>query len=352
MEHNSRVAENEFLLSRYAIYESIADPNDHAQNERRDNKIKNVCSFSFQEFGKTLVSLLIIGFSIIACVQRYKNPKLHHTNTLHPVENDNCSLANSSDDAIHFVANKTIYMFGDSTIITYQYPQLCKALSAVQTELNETFTTCYSSKYNLTIVSTLDYSSWDKPIFDQTDFIEWTSKITNTEPDVIYFNGGLHDLHLMPYRSWNEVGNGYKNWKNAEDIVGKFVKRIKHQTNALIVFMTAHSICDRKFNDDYKIAFDDIAKNETLISQNCAKWLVNAYSLTLWDATHECIDGVFTRNGIKKLNARILNVLPKEVRVVNAFKITDSQCNHTRDARHYDSFIINKELKELFRVIR
>ena len=253
-----------------------------------------------------------------------------------------------------YQSHQTIYMFGDSTIIRHQFPQLCSYLSTKVRAINDSgLVMCESDKFNLTIVSTKSYSSWAQvDMQNKHDFVQFVANKTKTNPNFIYFNGGLHILHLIPYRTWNHgIANGYLSWKNAENVSLAFTQRMQKQSNASLIFMTSHSICDSKFNGDYQTAVQAIHKNATAFSMNCAQWLVKTHNVTLQTAMIDCANGVFTRFGINLLNQRVVKALPKTMKIVDSFAITDNECEHTNDARHYDEFIVSQELKELFRVI-
>ena len=299
---------------------------------------------SMTERMSTLKQIMrLSAFCAIIIICAYVSFKNSNIQTINQLMRETIHQTNKQTNEFVRIHDKTIYMFGDSTIMP-QYSQLCGQSYATYIDLGA-FIICKSEQYNLTVVTTEQHSNWGREFLNQ-DFIEQTSKATDTTPDVVYLNGGLHFLHFIPYRDWF-----YDIWKNAEQIVTSVVNRIRNATNATIVLMTSHSICDSKYNDGYAEAVHAIEVNATLFAQECTNRLVTQYNMTAQNATSDCVDGVFTRFGVKKLNDRILRILPKEVKVLDAFQITDNQCEHTSDARHYDPFIVKKELQELFRII-
>jgi len=236
-------------------------------------------------------------------------------------------------------AKKTIYMFGDSTMQRFQFPVICEMVAAARIPTPSPFKMCRSS--NFTIVSTKQYSSWGTSLFEN-DIIDVAMKSTHTVPDFVYFNGGLHYLHLMPVRDWdNSLNNfkGYFNWKNAENIVNNFVNQNKQHN---LIYMTSHSICENKFHSVYRDAVQAIEQNPEQIAKKC-------YNST--NSLNDCMNGTFNRAGVQRLNARVLSVLG-DVDVVDAFSITDNQCAHTNDGRHYSQNLVKEEVQELLKIVQ
>ena len=244
---------------------------------------------------------------------------------------------------------KTVYMLGDSTMISNeQFPLFCNKQKAKIILSDDEFKWCRSKDFH--IISTKKYSDWGH-IHKQTDFVKYMSNKTKTIPDVVYFNGGLHYLHLIPYRNWGVFGL----WLNAETIVNKFVNEtgefIPH--NAKIIYMTSHSICDKKYTGDYAKAVSEIKNDPELFAQSCAEFITSHFKIQKTKRVQYCMNGTFNRRGIKLLNERIINSLEKNVYILDAFNLTDNQCNHTRigDGRHYDAYIVQRELQNLLNFI-
>jgi hypothetical protein len=204
--------------------------------------------------------------------------------------------------------------------------------------------------HNLTVVSTTAYSAWGTPLFEN-NIVAAAMKSTNTVPDVVYFNGGLHYLHLIPHRQWdNNLNNnrGYYNWKNAEQLINNFVNKNKQYR---LIYMTSHSICDEKYNGSYKKAIQAIQQDATTFAKRCAVWLQKAHD-RLSNTMEDCTIGTFNRVGVQHLNSRILSSLGDDVGIVDAFALTDNKCNFTKDGRHYSESIVDAELAELLQIIK
>ena len=60
----------------------------------------------------------------------------------------------------------------------------------------------------------------------------------------------------------------------------------------------------------------------------------------------QCLASTFTRDGVARLNARLLatlGTLEADVGVVDGFGLTDGRCDETKDGRHYPA----RELAEI-----
>ena len=247
---------------------------------------------------------------------------------------------------------KTVYMLGDSTMISSkQFPLFCDNQKAKIILSDNEFKWCHSKDFH--IISTKKYSDWGH-INGQTDFVKYMSNKTKTIPDVVYFNGGLHYLHLLPFRKWGiinswNIARGFQLWLNAETIVNKFVNETRESIplNAKIIYMTSHSICDKKYTGDYAKAVSEIKNDPELFAQPCVDFLTSQFKIQKTKSVQYCMNATFNRRGIKLLNERIINSLDKNVYILDAFNLSDNQCNHTKigDGRHYDAYIVQKELQ-------
>jgi len=93
--------------------------------------------------------------------------------------------------------------------------------------------------------------------------------------------------------------------------------------------------------------------SDKLFAQSCAELLTSRRKIQKTKGVQYCMNATFNRRGIKLLNERIINSLDKNVHILDAFKLTDNQCNHTQigDGRHYDAYIVQKELHNLVNII-
>jgi len=242
---------------------------------------------------------------------------------------------------------KTVYMLGDSTMITSkQFPLFCNYQKAKIILSDDEFKWCRSKDFH--IISTKKYSDLGHI---QPDFVKYMSNKTKTIPDVVYFNGGLHYLHLLPFRKWLM----FQKWINAETIVHNFVNETREflPRKAKLIYMTSHSICDKKYIGDYAKAVSEIKNDPVLFAQSCVEFLERKFKIQKTKGVQYCMDATFNHRGIKLLNERIVKSLDKNVYILDAFNLTDNQCKHTKigDGRHYDAYIVQKELRNLVNVI-
>jgi len=250
--------------------------------------------------------------------------------------------------------NKTIYMLGDSLVNSRKgmFPLFCNNINA-KIHSNYEFKWCRSKYFH--VITTKSYSDWGH-IDNRKYFVKYISDKTKTIPDVILFDGGLHYLHLIPYRKWEiELKNGFGIWLNAETVVGNFINETKNTIqHAKIIYMTSHSICENKYIKEYSTAVSEINKDPELFAQPCAEYLLDKYNIQKPKSTQYCMNATFNRMGVQLLNRRITRSLSRDVYVLDAFNLTDNQCKHTAigDGRHYDKFIVQKELDSLLNIIQ
>lgn len=245
---------------------------------------------------------------------------------------------------------KVLYMIGDSTM-RMQFVELCEAFGNAQIATarvdNVPMRSCSISlpfNYSLLVLSSASNS-------DDFTLRAWTSHTVMSElqlagfaPDAIYFNAGLHYLHLFPCWPWNY--NSWHTWKNIESYTTSFLDSMS-ATGSELVLMTSHSICEEKYNKDCALAVTAIRKDPVKAAKPC----VDAGNFTLED----CMHGQLVRDGVKRLNGRIKGAVKtwqarthgfRIVREVDAFQITDHKCNFTGsgDGRHYRPLIYDELL--------
>lgn len=152
----------------------------------------------------------------------------------------------------------------------------------------------------------------------------------------VYFNGGLHALHIEPERRWR-----YEEWRNAETLVTGFISALKrHFEDIAVIYMTSHHVCTAKFTPREKAAMKNGAKSCTLPQ------------FPLWAVEPQCREGLMDNNGIRALNIRTLRALPAGVTVNDCYSITAGWCNATRDGVHYAKHVIEREVRSLLELLR
>ena len=172
--------------------------------------------------------------------------------------------------------------------------------------------------------------------------MDFIVKTMGTNFTHVYFNGGLHILHLEPVRHWK-----YEEWRNAETMVLEFVLALKARfRKSRLIYMTSHDICSSKLNHAYRSTLESIEANR---SQMCNR----KHALyPQWATEAECAEGLMNGPGIRALNLRSLRVLPPDVTVNDCYSITSGWCNATNDGRHYAAHVIEKEVEALLGLVR
>lgn len=245
-------------------------------------------------------------------------------------------------------------MFGDSTI-KQQFSLLCEEEGAPIVHKQGTFKFKYEECVSprLRVLTPTGYTDWGNPQVKSTpSFTKYFASITNTTPSALYFNGALHYLQLIPYRTWDmDDKDAYLTWFNTEQIVQRFLNDTLHAfAKSKIIFMTSHSICEQKFTGKYKEALKKLSRNATKFAGPCVEFLAAKKGCQRRKScVKACLDSTFNNRGVRLLNQRILAVLPAFVDVVDAWNLTKGQCEHTKlsDGRHYDKSIRRKEIKRL-----
>ena len=231
------------------------------------------------------------------------------------------------------VQNMTIFMLGDSTM-NRQAEKFCTLLNGSMRDKDQ-LKVCRSKQYNVTLVRSANVVSAgviDKNAKYVTDAI----KATNI-PDVVYFNGALHFLHLIPYRKWN-----YDEWATVEESAIEMVNNVKSMApRAHVIFMKNHAICEQKYIKGYKEMIQKMKTEPTTKWANeCVHWLMKHATESKKSAEEKCVRGIFTTNGVRDLNNRITSSIRNtfdDVAVLDLFMFTLNRCEYTKlgDGRHY-----------------
>ena len=247
-------------------------------------------------------------------------------------------------------------MLGDSTI-RHQFECLCSHGAGVISKQAGGIQYKECTTLGLQILTPKKYSDWGSTLVEpRSHFVKSFAEQTMSEPDFLYFNGGLHYLQLIPHRKWGGGGalhkNAYLVWLNAEEVVSRFLNESLEAFPALkIVFMASHSICEEKFTGAYQTALQEIHHNATQFASECVLFLEEKgfgcrHTNRCLD---QCLQSTFNNHGVSLLNRRAESVLPASARVLDAYELTKGACNHTKrgDGRHYDTKILRKEMEAL-----
>ena len=91
----------------------------------------------------------------------------------------------------------------------------------------------------------------------------------------MYFNDGLHYLHLEPARPWNLSwqDDAYSRWKYAEVLSRAFVSNAQEAfgSTVKIIFMTLHAICHEFFFGAERKSFAKFRINAMAFAQPCVE---------------------------------------------------------------------------------
>lgn len=192
--------------------------------------------------------------------------------------------------------------------------------------------------------------------------------------DLAYLNfGALHLLHMHPQVPWwwtngsnpemLKAEPNYPDWPKGEhgwngDYRGFLeLERWMHEDIKTyreiaknVVIATPNYVCDDVYRGKY-YAWTHERKDEAI--QLCTDYMKDReQKYDYWPKNNnvetQCQTGQLTADGSRNLRKRILTVAHElDVPVVDAFGITEKQCSHTRDARHYDEGLNQKMLDEL-----
>ena len=225
---------------------------------------------------------------------------------------------------------------------------------------------------------------------------------TGLKPTIIYFNGGMHLFHLYPAHAWakletsascigahppaqqalgvharaNTAGcrkktlkSAYAIWNHSEAYLAAFLDDAVETSAKLtpasevsappvLVYMSSHSVCEGKFDGPWRAALvnitSDSSQHQRRALQPCASLLMKSFRVEEEDAYRQCLGTSFSRHGVQKLNARLLNALgtwvqrhpAARVGVVKGFEITDTgsgaRCDETKDGRHYHNLVYSE----------
>lgn len=276
---------------------------------------------------------------------------------------------------------QVIFFIGDSTL-RQQMDQFCillgvslpdrspgKVITCKGTVSGTAFTLVYMGTNTL---------GWHRP-----DAIEAMSAVAG-DPTAIYFNGGLHWLHLLPIRDFTDGVDGFNVWDGAETLVPAFLSAAA-KTKATIVFMTNHWICERRFIGWYHLAISAVHWPNQGLGHACRArlehsefWGWTTFTIALVQNAFgvaseplalnttelgKCERSLHTDFGVELINARVLEAIRAwrgtaegasvPVRVVDGFSITKGRCDATgvTDGRHYAT-LIPTELKSMLQCLK
>jgi hypothetical protein len=188
--------------------------------------------------------------------------------------------------------------------------------------------------------------------------------------DIVYFNGGLHLLHLAPALPW---GSGHRHiWEDAEHILGQFLDFVWAMTPK-IMMMANHAVCEEDFTGLWKDMIDLLHQNPQHAASLCVDsvWEESLHMCSL-DQSYchfplndtifdECARSTLTHHGMMILNGRLNVVWDKWVldhqekggvfRINDAFGITDHKCLMSKDGRHYLNFV-DSEIRNLLQFVK
>lgn len=266
------------------------------------------------------------------------------------------------------LGGRTIYFIGDSTI-RQQFEELC-IISGLRKEgfmkdrnlalnpgsdvrIQDRVYLCENEDFRAVFLG-MHRHGWQTPkavrdIYNQLvihdgsgiDRLRHSSK-----PDVVYFNGALHFLHLDPYLDWK----GIKEWHETESIVNQFIDEVAGFLNpgGSLIFMRAHAICDEKYKDSYRDAVAKFNDNPVEFGKSCVEHILEKGKYPWGDSEDmltACWQSSLTSDGVARMNRRVEETIIAAVEkkqsllvgCVDGFKLTKDRCEDTEEAdgRHY-----------------
>ena len=109
----------------------------------------------------------------------------------------------------------------------------------------------------------------------------------------------------------------------------------------------AQAICEDRYNRDYARLVDQLRNDPRGYAVSCVRALRPKFPMGMdAEIRAQCLASTFTRDGVARLNARLLatlGTLEADVGVVDGFGLTDGRCDETKDGRHYPA----RELAEI-----
>lgn len=263
---------------------------------------------------------------------------------------------------------RTIYFIGDSTM-RQQFEILCIISGQEEdreflTDPNKALDPSVDKRNRVYLCENEDFRAlflgqhrhgWQTPeavedIYNQLVIHDLnTDHQHSSKPDVVYFNGALHFLHLEPFLAWR----GVEEWHEAESLVNKFVDEVAGFLNpgGSMIYMRAHAICEEKFRDSYQDAVAKFSANPIDFAQDCVKHILKKEDVGIhypWDSDEmvtACWQSTLTSDGVARMNKRVEEALLAAVEkkqslligCVDGYKLTSDRCEDTqgRDGRHY-----------------
>merc|ERR1719188_1395495 len=192
------------------------------------------------------------------------------------------------------------------------------------------------------------YHTWE-PI--EAGFVDKVVSWGYPPPTAIYVNSGLHVLRGLGPAGQNWTKQRYQEFHEYETHIASAVDRFHASSpDAKAILMLSHCICESVFFGAWGQQVADFNQNPAKAAESCASGLRNE-GVESASAQSACEDSFFLRSKIQGLNKRALEAI-KRVKtrvpeVVDAFTLTDGQCQASNDRVHYNSLVLN-ELKLLF----
>ncbi len=167
--------------------------------------------------------------------------------------------------------------------------------------------------------------------------------LSESRPDAVVWNIGLHLLHFHPYRPCSDAPaqshfNGFTECGPYEHVVRKSVARIHAAVpDAALIWKTTNAICDAQFRDNYQRSVFQWHNNVTR-PKMIAKCERECEVFQSRD--RKCEDEIFDRFATARqanISRAVIARLPFKVGFLDSFAITDGHCNETgvTDGRHY-----------------
>lgn len=175
--------------------------------------------------------------------------------------------------------------------------------------------------------------------------------LKETKPEAVLWNLGLHLLHLHPARPCRARSKevGIKECGNYSHVVRSSAEAIHDAApDAVLVWKTTNAICEERFVGAYRDAVKAWHSNRTrqVMVDKCRRECSMFRS-----GGRRCEEEIFDRASTKRqhaISAQVLGDLPFSVAILDAYNITDGQCDMTavRDGRHYPR-LTERMVKEL-----
>ncbi len=160
-----------------------------------------------------------------------------------------------------------------------------------------------------------------------------------TRFDVLYYDAGLHFLHLGRTRN---MGCFVPTERNIKRMVDSLLRAARERLGAhRTVLFTAHAVCTERWDGDYAAAIALHRRDPDALKMQC---MLHVHGLAHAAAENACARATFNNDGVRYVNALVVNATraaAPDVRVIDGYALTRDACWASKegDGRHYPALL-------------